>query len=64
MFRDSFAAFLKKEWCRIRTRGKPAGMVSREVWKKTGDMGFYCPRPDESTAVAKIFAMSRSCAKS
>jgi alkylation response protein AidB-like acyl-CoA dehydrogenase len=47
MFRDSFAAFLKKEVVPHQDAWEAAGMVSREVWKKAGDMGFLLPWADE-----------------
>jgi alkylation response protein AidB-like acyl-CoA dehydrogenase len=47
MFRDSFAAFLKKEVVPHQDAWEADGMVSREVWKKAGDMGFLLPWADE-----------------
>lgn len=47
MFRDSFATFLKKEVVPHQDEWEAAGMVSREVWKKAGDMGFLLPWADE-----------------
>ena len=47
MFRDAFAAFLKKEVLPHQDQWEADGMVSREVWKKAGDMGFLLPWADE-----------------
>ncbi len=47
MFRDAFAAFLKKEVVPHQDEWEAAGVVSREVWKKAGDMGFLLPWADE-----------------
>ncbi|MBP8236667.1 MAG: acyl-CoA dehydrogenase family protein, partial [Pseudomonas sp.] len=47
MFRDAFAAFLKKEVVPYQDEWEAAGVVSREVWKKAGDMGFLLPWADE-----------------
>jgi alkylation response protein AidB-like acyl-CoA dehydrogenase len=47
MFRDAFAAFLKKEVVPHQDQWEADGMVSREVWKKAGDMGFLLPWADE-----------------
>ena len=47
MFRDSFRAFLQKEVVPHQEAWEEAGMVSREVWKKAGEMGFLLPWADE-----------------
>ncbi|WP_425914910.1 acyl-CoA dehydrogenase family protein [Pseudomonas sp. GWSMS-1] len=47
MFRDAFAAFLKKEVVPHQDQWEADGMVSREVWKRAGDMGFLLPWADE-----------------
>lgn len=47
MFRDAFAAFLKKEVVPHQDQWEADGMVSREVWKKAGDMGFLLPWANE-----------------
>jgi acyl-CoA dehydrogenase len=47
MFRDAFAAFLKKEVVPHQDEWEAAGVVSREVWKKAGEMGFLLPWADE-----------------
>ncbi|MBU0809840.1 MAG: acyl-CoA dehydrogenase family protein [Gammaproteobacteria bacterium] len=47
MFRDAFAAFLKKEVLPHQDQWEADGMVSREVWKKAGEMGFLLPWADE-----------------
>jgi acyl-CoA dehydrogenase len=47
LFRDAFAAFLKKEVVPHQDEWEAAGVVSREVWKKAGEMGFLLPWADE-----------------
>lgn len=47
MFRDAFNAFLRKEVLPYQEQWEEAGMVSREVWKKAGEMGFLLPWADE-----------------
>ena len=47
MVRDAFSAFLRKEVLPHQEHWEEAGMVSREVWKKAGEMGFLLPWADE-----------------
>jgi acyl-CoA dehydrogenase len=47
MFRESFRAFLQKEVVPHQDAWEEAGVVSREVWKKAGEMGFLLPWADE-----------------
>lgn len=48
MFRESFRAFLQKEVLPHQDAWEAAGVVSREVWKKAGEMGFLLPWADEA----------------
>ena len=47
LFRDAFGAFLRKEVLPYQEQWEEAGMVSRELWKKAGEMGFLLPWADE-----------------
>ena len=47
LFRESFRAFLQKEVVPHQDAWEEAGVVSREVWKKAGEMGFLLPWADE-----------------
>jgi len=47
LFRDAFSAFLKKEVVPHQDAWEEAGVVSREVWRKAGEMGFLLPWADE-----------------
>ncbi|MCG4455309.1 acyl-CoA dehydrogenase family protein [Pseudomonas sp. MMS21-TM103] len=47
LFRDAFSAFLKKEVLPHQDDWEAAGVVSREVWQKAGEMGFLLPWADE-----------------
>jgi len=47
MFRESFRAFLNKEVVPHQDAWEDAGIVSRDAWKKAGEMGFLLPWADE-----------------
>jgi alkylation response protein AidB-like acyl-CoA dehydrogenase len=47
LFRDAFSSFLKKEVLPHQSQWEQDGMVSREVWRKAGSMGFLLPWADE-----------------
>ena len=48
LFRDAFRAFLQKEVVPHQEAWEAAGEVSREVWRKAGEMGFLLPWADEA----------------
>jgi hypothetical protein len=43
IFRDAFRKFLEKETVPHREEWIKAGIVPREIWKKTGEQGFIAP---------------------
>lgn len=42
MFRETVRAFIEKEILPFHPQWEKDGMVSREVWRKAGEMGFLC----------------------
>ncbi len=42
MFRETVRAFIEKHVTPFHAQWEKDGMVSREVWRKAGDMGFLC----------------------
>ena len=47
-FRDSVRKFLEQEAAPYHDQWEKDGQVSRELWKKAGELGFLCPMlPEE-----------------
>src|SRR5581483_4874088 len=42
MFRETVRAFIEKQVTPYHAQWEKDGMVSREVWRKAGEMGFLC----------------------
>jgi acyl-CoA dehydrogenase len=56
MFRDSFKKFLQEEAVPYHAQWEKDGQVSRELWRKAGQMGFLCPTmPEEYGGVDADF---------
>lgn len=56
MFRDSFKKFLEEEAVPYHAQWEKDGQVSRELWRKAGQMGFLCPTmPEEYGGVGADF---------
>ena len=59
IFRDTFGKFLEKEVVPHQEEWIKAGIVSREIWKKTGEQGFIAPwLPEEYRGAGADFLYS------
>ena len=47
LFRSSFREFVKKEVIPQQEEWQKAGVVTRDIWKRCGDLGFLCPQAPE-----------------
>ncbi len=47
IFRQGFKRFLEREVVPHQTEWKKNGMVSKDIWKKTGSAGYLCPWVEE-----------------
>ncbi len=54
MFRETVRAFVDKEVTPFHPQWEKEGMVSREVWRKAGDMGFLCMEVPEEYGGAEM----------
>lgn len=58
-FRDSVRKFLEQEAAPYHEQWEKDGQVSRELWRKAGELGFLCPMlPEEYGGVGADFRYS------
>ena len=58
-FRDTVKRFLEQEAVPFHGEWEEAGQVSREIWRKAGELGFLCPTvPEEYGGVGADFRYS------